>query len=1185
MKRSGGLIAGLLVVMTYLGVSNLPKSPEIPGGAESKPVKAQLRQPSGSNSDANEACKEIGDRLQRFLKDKNAPSTDEWKFIESCYPAQKVPSKTKEAVAWPDIQFAIATVPNPVSTHLPLLFDRVVESIQQAAQDDHYTYDSAYFPWEDTKKDYAYFRDQRESEQVRKAQVEQPGVMTFRGPIQADSKCAKDSEPYQCGLVVFVVGEQPTGGIDDTQFENALRWINQLTTGRAGDPLRILGPMFSGSFPSLRKELERALLPKSAHGTPELAPETKIRVASGTASSSVDYKWFQNWIQSQAGSGFWTVTADDTDMVSRFCAYVGRQGYRNVAFLAEDETAFGNLETSKETCPGPISLYYPRDIAMLRSAYESQSVFSSTRPATNANPPSTTLRGDLSEPASSDHDTVRSYGNQLTPIAQEAILLDIARRLKEAGAQFIILVSTNSLDQIFLTEFLHRAYPNGRLVISGADLLFARGAESRLMRGAMLLSAYPLLDPPITIPPNQPRPEDSRIFAEDFSAGEYFAGRALFQDTPVQTPPPTPWLSVVSHGQFWPLAALLKDSNNPQVGEETPQRFGIPTVMWIFVFACFLWTLLHAVFCRTASIMGSPRARAYFAPIPGWRHPAFIALGSFLLIALAVAIAASCGLFWRSNGVYPYQDGKDETGLSLSLFVILATAAVACWKNYASAPAASRHWQWWSAVAAIICLIATFGLYYFLISKLTFDNAIAVYWRNVNLTSGVSGLLSQVLLIAGMYLWFWCNLRGLAHFGEDRPTLPLDRDLPKLDLPKLDLPNIGAPELGTQTSWMPMFSQDKAGRNIEDKARPLTKDYLIRLIAIFPVTVALSALVLQGFSIRTLGELTFGRLIFFWVCLCIAIILTDGIEMWIAWNELRHLLIFLDRLPLRRTLRSLKGLAWGSIWKLSGNVLEDRYRAITFQFESRTHLTNLIRTFDAGIDLGEEPVQVVLEKLERLDNTNRKFAKWFVKVYDAKSVGEIQRLSQFQRTVASTAGVVIANVLMPAWQKEKESLILAPLALSAQPSEDETKNSPIPAGPLKPHIRAAEEFVVLPYLAFIQNILGRIRTIGLGSMWLFLGATLAVSTYPFDPLNILGLIFLVVFVLYGAVAVVVYSQISRDATLSHITDTNPGELGWEFWQRVAAFGAGPLFALLTTLFPSISEFVFSWLQPSAQALK
>jgi hypothetical protein len=126
---------------------------------------------------------------------------------------------------------------------------------------------------------------------------------------------------------------------------------------------------------------------------------------------------------------------------------------------------------------------------------------------------------------------------------------------------------------------------------------------------------------------------------------------------------------------------------------------------------------------------------------------------------------------------------------------------------------------------------------------------------------------------------------------------------------------------------------------------------------------------------------------------------------------------------------------------------------------------------------------------------------------------------------------------------------------------------------------------LLPYLAFIQNSLGRIRTIALGTLWLFVSATFAISSYPFDPLNVLGGIFLTVFVVVGGLMVVVYSQMCRDATLSHITNTRPGELGWDFWVRLLGFGIGPVIGLLTTLFPSISDFVFSWLQPSVQALK
>jgi hypothetical protein len=111
------------------------------------------------------------------------------------------------------------------------------------------------------------------------------------------------------------------------------------------------------------------------------------------------------------------------------------------------------------------------------------------------------------------------------------------------------------------------------------------------------------------------------------------------------------------------------------------------------------------------------------------------------------------------------------------------------------------------------------------------------------------------------------------------------------------------------------------------------------------------------------------------------------------------------------------------------------------------------------------------------------------------------------------------------------------------------------------------------------------RAILLGIVWLFVATTLAFASYPFQPLNALGAVFMAVFALFGAVTIVVYAQMCRDATLSHITDTNPGELGWEFWSRLATFGIGPLLGLLTTLFPSISDFLFSWFQPSVGALK
>ena len=104
-------------------------------------------------------------------------------------------------------------------------------------------------------------------------------------------------------------------------------------------------------------------------------------------------------------------------------------------------------------------------------------------------------------------------------------------------------------------------------------------------------------------------------------------------------------------------------------------------------------------------------------------------------------------------------------------------------------------------------------------------------------------------------------------------------------------------------------------------------------------------------------------------------------------------------------------------------------------------------------------------------------------------------------------------------------------------------------------------------------------------MVLFLASTVAISTYPFDPRQALSAILIALFVIVGAVIVKVYADMHRDATLSHVTNTKPGELGTEFWFKVVGFGFAPLVGLLTRVFPGMTDFIFSWLQPGISSLK
>jgi len=209
-----------------------------------------------------------------------------------------------------------------------------------------------------------------------------------------------------------------------------------------------------------------------------------------------------------------------------------------------------------------------------------------------------------------------------------------------------------------------------------------------------------------------------------------------------------------------------------------------------------------------------------------------------------------------------------------------------------------------------------------------------------------------------------------------------------------------------------------------------------------------------------------------------------------------------------------------------------------------------------------------------------KFADWYSTKYLNSGVGDLTRFTEFQKSIAAASGTLLARVLVPAWRLEKESLLVA----HAKEEKEETAPS-VPPPPEDAHIRNAEEFVCLNYLGFIQNVLGRLRTMAMTIIALFLASACAMSSYPFDPRQALSAVLIVLFVIGGVVIVKVYADMHRDATLSHVTNTKPGELGAEFWLKIVGFGFAPLIGLITRIFPGSTDFLFSWLQPGISSLK
>jgi hypothetical protein len=150
--------------------------------------------------------------------------------------------------------FIIALVPDPIHTHLALLFDRTVDAIEEAVQDEGYNFDRALMPWDSkAHPESDDYEDRLEAEWYQKGKEKYPGLIAFRrdNPDSVEGRA----------LFVLVVGETPTAGVHEEQFRKAEEFIKE-TTGvdlrsvkyqrknpKLEPGLRILGPMFSGSMP------------------------------------------------------------------------------------------------------------------------------------------------------------------------------------------------------------------------------------------------------------------------------------------------------------------------------------------------------------------------------------------------------------------------------------------------------------------------------------------------------------------------------------------------------------------------------------------------------------------------------------------------------------------------------------------------------------------------------------------------------------------------------------------------------------------------------------------------------------------------------------------------------------------------------------------------------------------------
>ena len=421
MKQELGWSAAIAVALAAtIGVSShFNARPTIDSSNPAKPPGQSTTKPKTPSDQFEQGpCVDIEEHLQAFLVDgkKDSIAAPPRCFGQSdLTEGERANGETLRKSAQ-KLRFVIATLPDPLHTHFALSFDRLMEAIQQGATDEGYTYDSSWLPWETQENQFALIQDQDTEDQRKEAREEQPGILLFRKtPGKGESSIL---HPYLDGLVVFVVGEEPTQGIHRIQFQNAAAWMAVLQSQESSDPSnykfpeKILGPSFSGSLPSLANALIDLEQRSKIKNKPDLS------IYGGSITSKTLVKWFVDTTKKSFTPHLLSFQTSDDNALDLYCRFLQSSGVHlsNLAIVSEDETAYGaDVQTNYKAAPicnmpdeWPVRLFYPRDLSALRTAYQKQSIFN--QPAGESAPDVTrrTLNSDIADPEGRQHDNIRN---------------------------------------------------------------------------------------------------------------------------------------------------------------------------------------------------------------------------------------------------------------------------------------------------------------------------------------------------------------------------------------------------------------------------------------------------------------------------------------------------------------------------------------------------------------------------------------------------------------------------------------------------------------------------------------------------------------------------------------------------------------------------------------------------------
>jgi hypothetical protein len=1111
--------------------------------------------------------------------------------LGSCLPAE-ITSSNKVP-----LQYLIATVPDPIGSHLALQFDRNVVAIERSAAANSFGFERSWFPWSEIAKA-AGSKDASEAK-FKQQLSDQPGILIFRRFNKLDSpgalKSKADASIYSPRLLVFLVGETPTSGLNKVAFTKAITYIAQLecrlgtrsqcqvAAGSTNSPdaaplcatettqVAILGPSYSASFSPLYRALHDLRKHRICISADVRSPTTTVEGLQQT---------FDAELNAEALGRFTALAPIDETTEDTMVHYLTSLGYdpREVVYLSEDETPYTPGLRSKGTGSNQIpTLIYPRDLSALRNTWQPVSINITPADISGEAIRTRVVPFSLHEQASNELDSPPSFATEQAAPDIDQELSNLITTMRHRRYRVAIVTASNPLDEVYLLQYVHVNAPDIRLATYDQDSLILRATDYDTLRGTISVTSFPLsstlrFDQTDNFTADFPNSAaeatyiGANLFLTSQPPGNILINKALKKTDPVFLDhlKNKPGTYLLGSDSFWPAqeAAPVKPLS--------PEPPLVPWIWYIVTAGLLSLTLFHlwkyrklylphkaptklrsfSGLSRRIGLQGSRRTedlvQDYFLLVGN--NQLFILLFLIVLPSVVLYPFFIKPIYQHSATVYVIK--VSLLSIELLISAVIATASVLlCIRmlrtiDIVGAIGKPGGEEESAETALALAERATFRdvntinrkdlitvIAYPVVTLFMLSYAILADWANVQLTA-----FRHIYLLDGLSPLPVAASVIIVWYLFAIMGLGAVRNMKVL---RVDPPMAGPEGFRTCPAW---------SKSIERAQRFLLRD----VESFSKVDLKRSAILLIGFvalvfvqawqALRGVDNGWFrGWLFSLGLGLLAVTVVMQFSRVWWVWTRLRALLSVLaaspiavgfDRLP--DDIRSVK--LWRSFARSESRALQDYTLKLLRRMTNRAQ-DEVKRTLDPYVEAAQCHVDKLLYEQPWDEDIHLGDHMLLNACFDAPFRVSVKGMEQwFLRRCEQGDALVI-------------------------------------------------DYAALRYVGLIKYVNAQMRWLLGFILYGYVFLIIGFKTYPFQGQHAISSILTIVFTIIFVFAAVLFVQMDSNELLSALERTTPGKANYlEAAVRLLSVGGVPLIAVVASQFPVFERFLLSWVRPTLESL-